>query len=518
MKLIWRKSTEEKERVEKNVIVEEREREREKHRLFSLNDREGGEVKLNENESSKNVTIAAKFLTKRALNTESVVRTFNPIWRSKNGFKVRNVGNHTILFIFDNEEEVKKIMEGEPWSFDKHLVMIKRYDYSIPIKDLVFDQVSLWVQVHDIPIKYLSREVAEKLCEAVGEVNKESSLLEVDRGNVMRIRVKVNTTLPLCRGRIFTLENGSKGWVSFKYERLPNVCYWCGRLNHFDRDCERWLESSGTLTQKDQEYGPWLRASPLPASTNSMIIVPGFYEAKKKELNSERERRQKANFSAHGSSDTAAQEGAQGGSPLDDRSSGINAPIMEDDVMDVTQKRVATGGNSGVMKLDKETENKGDYFEKKIKEIDTELMRFELQKESSCGRVSNKETDCELNGVTDLGGVLSNQAKHGLAACEAPNREILNHVLDDEGNPTAQVNHVPEKSQAAAANLTSTWKRIVRKEVNTISLTPPLTAQKRSRAEVFDAELPRKKKQVSQDDQNKKIELAVADNQHRQGQ
>ena len=169
---------------------------------LSLGDREGGD---NENDSSKNVTIAAKFLTKRALNTESVVRTFNPIWRSKNGFKVRNVGNHTILFIFDNEEEVKKIMEGEPWSFDKHLVMIKRYNYSIPIKDLVFDQVSLWVQVHDIPIKYLSREVAEKLCEAVGEVNKESSLLEVDCGNVMRIRVKVNTTLPLCRGRILHL-------------------------------------------------------------------------------------------------------------------------------------------------------------------------------------------------------------------------------------------------------------------------------------------------------------------------
>ena len=194
---------------------------------MSLGDREGGD---NENDSSKNVTIAAKFLTKRALNTESIIRTFNPIWWPNNGFKVRNVGNHTILFIFD------------------HLVMIKRYDYSIPVKDLVFDHVSLRVQVHDIPIKYLSREVVEKLYEATGEVNKKSSLMEVDRGNVMRIRLRVNITLPLCRERIFTLDNRLKGWVSFKYERLPNVCYWCGQLNHFDGDCEQWLESSGTLT------------------------------------------------------------------------------------------------------------------------------------------------------------------------------------------------------------------------------------------------------------------------------
>ena len=135
---------------------------------MSLDDREGGEVQLNATESSKNVTIAAKFLTKRALNTEVVIRTFNPIWQSKNGFKVRNMGNRTILFIFDNEEEVEKIMEGEPWSFDRHLVMIKWYDYNILVQDLVFEHVSLWVQVHDIPIKYLSREIARNFVKQQG--------------------------------------------------------------------------------------------------------------------------------------------------------------------------------------------------------------------------------------------------------------------------------------------------------------------------------------------------------------
>lgn len=98
----------------------------------------------------------SEFLTKQALNTESVVRTFNPIWIPKNGFKVRNVGNHVVLFIFDNEEEIEKILEGEPWSFNKHSVMIQRYDHTILVRDLVFDNVSLWVQVNDIPIQYLS--------------------------------------------------------------------------------------------------------------------------------------------------------------------------------------------------------------------------------------------------------------------------------------------------------------------------------------------------------------------------
>ena len=313
---------------------------------LSLDDREGGEVQLNDNESLKNVTIAAKFLTKRALNTESVVRTFNPIWRPKNGFKVRRVGDHIILFIFDNEDEVEKIIEGEPWSFDKHLVMLKCYDYSIPIQDLVFGHVSLWVQVHDIPTKCLSREVAEKLCKVMGVVNKESSLVEVDRGTVMRVRVKVDVTLPLCRGQIFKLGNGSKGWVSFKYEQLPNVCYWCGRLNHVDKDCDRWIQSSGTLTKEDQEYGSWLRASPLPAHNNSVLVVPGFYKTKKKEIGMSSKQRGKTSIRNHGEAFGKADTAEQGGIPVEeslgDRMNVVNAPIMTEDVMDVTHKEAAT--------------------------------------------------------------------------------------------------------------------------------------------------------------------------------
>lgn len=124
---------------------------------LSLNDKEGGEFQIEKTTEVPNYTIAAKFLTKCALNTEAIIKTFNSIWRSKNGFKVRNVGNHILLFVFDNEEEVERIFEGELWSFDKHLVLIQRYDNSIPVRELVFDHVSLWVQVNNIPTQFLSQ-------------------------------------------------------------------------------------------------------------------------------------------------------------------------------------------------------------------------------------------------------------------------------------------------------------------------------------------------------------------------
>ena len=75
-------------------------------------------------------------------------------------FKIRDIGNHTVLFVFDNQL----------LSFDKHLVAIQRYEKSMHVRDLCFDLVPLWVQVHDIPIKFMNQEVAVGICSGIGKV------------------------------------------------------------------------------------------------------------------------------------------------------------------------------------------------------------------------------------------------------------------------------------------------------------------------------------------------------------
>lgn len=74
---------------------------------------------------------------------------------------------------------------------------------------------------------------------------------ECDGGNFIRVRVALNISLPLCRGRLITLDNDEVHWVSFKYERLLNLCYLCGCLTYPDKDCERWIESKGSLRKED---------------------------------------------------------------------------------------------------------------------------------------------------------------------------------------------------------------------------------------------------------------------------
>uniref|UniRef100_A0A7N2MLH9 Zinc knuckle CX2CX4HX4C domain-containing protein n=1 Tax=Quercus lobata TaxID=97700 RepID=A0A7N2MLH9_QUELO len=187
-----------------------------------------------------------------------------------------------MLLTFSDKEEVDKILAAEPWSFDRHIVLLQRYDKKVPIRELVFKKVVIWIQIHDIPAPNMTREVAKDLCGNAGIVDKMIHLSKMVGWSFMRVQVVIDVSLPLCRGRLISFNKGEEGWVSFKYERLPNICYWCGFLNHRDKDCDQWIESDGSLKDEDKEYGPWIRTTAAALNKKSVVRVPGFNEARKK--------------------------------------------------------------------------------------------------------------------------------------------------------------------------------------------------------------------------------------------
>ena len=48
----------------------------------------------------------------------------------------------------------------------------------------------------------------------------------------MRVRVALPITKPLRRGGFIAGSDGERSWVTFKYERLPMFCHFCGILGH----------------------------------------------------------------------------------------------------------------------------------------------------------------------------------------------------------------------------------------------------------------------------------------------
>ena len=221
-------------------------------------------------------TLAAKFLTKRVINVESVARTFRPLWRSENDVQIKDMGDNIIFFLFEDECDLGRVLEHEPWTYDKHLVVFEKVTANVPISALAFQFTTFWIQIHDLPIQCLNQQTRDAIGKSLG-----TPLLMTDteseggKGNYLRVRVRIDITKPLHRIRKVWSEGAVIGCALLKYERLPNFCYWCGLVSHDARDCERWIRSNGSLKKSDQNFGEWMRAEIDLTTRKTSITVPG---------------------------------------------------------------------------------------------------------------------------------------------------------------------------------------------------------------------------------------------------
>ena len=99
--------------------------------------------------------------------------------------KLKKEGDHVVLFTFDDKSKMEKVLAAEPWSFDKHLMVLQRYDRETDVADMEFNKVTFWVQVHDLLVKFQTRRIAEQLCEAIGTVNVVTNEEETEGENFM---------------------------------------------------------------------------------------------------------------------------------------------------------------------------------------------------------------------------------------------------------------------------------------------------------------------------------------------
>ena len=85
---------------------------------LSLSDKEGKKLALAKNKKMVEFVLAAKFLTKKNVSVDAVAKTFRPLWHMSSDFCIRDAGDNHLLFTFELESNLEKVLMGEPWSFD----------------------------------------------------------------------------------------------------------------------------------------------------------------------------------------------------------------------------------------------------------------------------------------------------------------------------------------------------------------------------------------------------------------
>lgn len=124
------------------------------------------------------------------------------------------------------------------------------------MKKIQLELVPFWIQLRGIPLGLTSEANVRRLVCDVGE------FLELEdpskAGGFLRARVVVNMLNLLVPGCSFSRGQDTDTWVEFRYERLQDFCYSCGKIGYVNTEC-----SFKPLRGGSAGYGEWTKAASI---------------------------------------------------------------------------------------------------------------------------------------------------------------------------------------------------------------------------------------------------------------
>lgn len=221
----------------------------------------GEDIKLSEAECR--LSLIEKVVSSKPVNLHGIRNTMAPLWGNPAGFKVTEVGDNIFQFVFSKEADTLRVLGGKPLFFSDSFFILTRWTPELKIKQLLFQQSPIWIQVWGLPLEYLSSEVGQKIGSPMGEVTEVVIPEKGSRnGRIMLLLVDIDITASLRRGMKLKLDDGAPFWVEFRYEKLPTFCCYCGYLGHDQSACIKKFNDVKNDIFMDDQYGSWLRVSP----------------------------------------------------------------------------------------------------------------------------------------------------------------------------------------------------------------------------------------------------------------
>jgi hypothetical protein len=182
--------------------------------------------------------LIGRLMSDRRIPKEAFWTQMSQQWKILDCVAFEEIHDNLWLIEFSNENDKNKDKEGLLWLFDRTVFVLKEVEDSIPPTQMDFTQSRFWVQVHNMPVICMNREVGHRIRATMGMVEEVDVTRDgVGWGHCLQLWVNIDLTKPLDRGRALHL-NGKSIWVTFKYEKMPQLCYACGRIYHASTSCK----------------------------------------------------------------------------------------------------------------------------------------------------------------------------------------------------------------------------------------------------------------------------------------
>lgn len=113
--------------------------------------------------------LVGRLVTEKRFNREAFRCLLTRLWRPVGRIIFKEIQENLWVFEFFESDDMRRVLEGRPWSFERYILVLNNFMGSVPPSQMAFTQSPFWVQIHDIPLLCMNKEVGFKIGYSLGE-------------------------------------------------------------------------------------------------------------------------------------------------------------------------------------------------------------------------------------------------------------------------------------------------------------------------------------------------------------
>lgn len=229
---------------------------------------------------TQSLCLVGKVWTRKSFNVFGLLETMKKLWNPTFGMTCREIESNLFSFQFSNRRDLDRVLAREPWTFNKHVLVLMEAKPNLQPSAMKMDCAPFWIRLYDIPMAGRGEETLTQIGSRFGKV------LEIDKATTnglsrsVRLKILLNLGKVIRKGTHICLDKAAPIWLPVKYERLPSFCYMCGQLDHNMVECDKKDNSkekrNSNTDEEELPFGEWLRASPLK---QTKVVVDVGYQS-----------------------------------------------------------------------------------------------------------------------------------------------------------------------------------------------------------------------------------------------
>lgn len=209
--------------------------------------------------------VLGMLISDKHIKNNVVQNVLKEAWRRFRPVRVSEVTETMLMFNFESVKDRDQVLEPSPWSVHSHGLNLKLCPAHMPVADVDFGRLQIWVQIYGLSLEMFNDQNANCIAYSMGRCIRIEDTHVMQQRTFLRLQVDIDIAEPLMSGFKWVDSRGQEKWASIKYERLSDFCYGCGRISHTSNSCNEQVVTDEV--HGSPLYGPWITgARPRMAS------------------------------------------------------------------------------------------------------------------------------------------------------------------------------------------------------------------------------------------------------------